>query len=366
MTILSYHNVKAPHTSAHSLLTMQTSLDLSRIADVYYYANRGGGFPEFKTIYGFDPAECPSLHLRITRNSYKSLASVEKRAMALKDIISLRHDRPVVYVTQIKPLRFFLGLKKLGFGIKIMLEPHSEAEGWDTECFAGVDGIIYTTRALRRRLMEKYSISSDIPNRVFYHRIRTSLTEGITERSAKAGYRIGYIGGLEAWKGVDTIVEALSLLPDDVTAHFIGCSIGSSDYARLTSVVKRLGLERRTLFTERVPQADIPKAAEDIDVFILPLLDSSQGSLPMKLFDYMLLRRPVIASDQESIREVVNDDSALFFRPGSAKELAEQVLNLVRDRQLGACLSTNAFESLKLHTVETWLNNMKEFLGEIV
>jgi len=366
MVILSYHNVKVPHTSAHSLYTLQTSMDLAGLADVYYYANRGGGFSEFRGIYGFDPAECPALHLRITRSFNKSLASVEKRAMALKDVISRRHDSPVVYVTQIKPLRFFQTLRKIGISIKIVLEPHSEAEGWDKDCFAGVDGIIYTTRSLRSRLMEKYSIAPDIPNRVFYHRVRTAAPPVITERSAKTGYCVGYIGGLEAWKGVDTIIEALSLLPGDVTAHFIGCVAGSSDYSRLMSVVKRLGLEKRTIFTGRVPQSDIPKTAADIDAFALPLLDSSQGSLPLKLFDYMSMRRPVISSDQEGIREIVNNDSALFFRPGSAKGLAEQVRKLIEDRQLGASISSKAFDALKLYTVENWLHNMKEFLEEIV
>jgi glycosyltransferase involved in cell wall biosynthesis len=366
MTILSYHNVKVPHTSAHSILTVQTSLDLSGISDVYYYANRGDANTDFEVVYGTGLAAHPSFHLRTTISSQKGLAGIEKRTRAIKDLLSFRREKTVVYVTQAKPLRFFLGLKKIGFRIKVVVEPHSEAEVWDRDSFANADGIIYTSMALRDRLTTGYSISPDIPNRIFYHRVRSEVPSGLPAgRKDRKDFCLGYIGGLEAWKGGDTIVGALGLLPENVTARFIGGAKGSSDHSRLLSAAIELGLEKRITFTERMAQEAFPLLAGDIDAFVLPLLDSSRGSLPMKMFDYMLIGRPIIAASQESVREILHDESALFYDAGSSESLAGQVLALMGRPDLGAGLANRALHDIQLYSVDGWREDMKAFFREI-
>jgi glycosyltransferase involved in cell wall biosynthesis len=366
MTILSYHNVKVPSRSAHSLLTVQTSLDLSSIADVYYYANRGDRRIGFKEVYGADLKEYPSFYLKATISSHKGLASIEKRVRVIYDVMLLGREQIFVYVTQAKPLRYFLWLKGLGFKIKIIVEPHSETEAWGADAFNGVDGIIYTTQALRQKLSEKYSISTQIPAKVFYHRIRGTIPATIpATKSLCQEIAIGYIGGLEAWKGVDTIIEALSFLPENFRVKFIGGAPEGSDYNRLLLLADKFGVADRLSFSGRVPQAALAAAAEDVDIFVLPLLDSTQGSLPMKMFDYMCLGRPIISASQESLREVLDEKSALFYLAGSAESLAQQVLLLKGDSVLAGNLAVNAFDAIKLYTVDIWRGRMKTFIEEI-
>jgi glycosyltransferase involved in cell wall biosynthesis len=364
MIILSYHNVRVPSPSAHSLYTVQTSVDLSRIGEIFFYANKGDVDFDFRSLYGVDLPDCLSFHLRTARMSHKGLAGVEKRITALKDICMFRRNKLIAYVTQARPLQFFLFLKKIGTKIKIIVEPHSEAEAWNRTMFGDVDGIIFTSRTLQRRLTQRHSISANIPQKVFYHRVRLPLSDKLSILpSTRENYCIGYIGGLEAWKGVDAIIEALRYLPENVTAHFIG---GEPDgQNRLLSRANELGIEKRIHFTERVRQEDLVEECRDIDAFILPLLESQQGSLPLKLFDYMYLGKPIVAAGQESIREVLTNSSALFFPPGSYEGLAEQIKILVNNRSLGIDLSVNAYNALKSYTIDKWLGDMDDLLRQI-
>jgi glycosyltransferase involved in cell wall biosynthesis len=230
--------------------------------------------------------------------------------------------------------------------------------------FGGVDGIIFTSRTLQRRLIQRHSISANIPQKVCYHRVRLPLSDKLPILpSARENYCIGYIGGLEAWKGVDAIIEALRYLPENVTAHFIGGEPGGQN--RLLSRANELGIEKRIRFTERVRQEDLVEECRDIDAFILPLLESEQGSLPLKLFDYMYLGKPIVAAGQESIREVLTNSSALFFPPGSYEGLAEQIKILVNNRSLGIDLSVNAYNALKSYTIDKWLGDMDDLLRQI-
>jgi glycosyltransferase involved in cell wall biosynthesis len=341
-------------------------MDLSGLAEVYYYANSSSREFGFKAIYGADLNEYPSLHLRVAMSSHKGIASIEKRAKVIKDIICLSQEKVFVYVTQAKPLRFFLQLKRLGFKMKIIVEPHSEVEGWDSAALNGVDGIIYTTEALRKRLARAFSISADIPNRVFYHRIRGPIPEVMpTDKPLWENITLGYIGGLEAWKGVDTIIEALSFLPGNFRVKFIGGEPGGPDHNRLLLLAGKAGVSDRLCFAGRMPQEAFASAVEDVDIFILPLLDSAQGSLPLKMFDYMCLGRPIVAASQESLREVLNERSALFYQAGSSESLAQQVLLLKKDPKLGRNLAANAFDAIKLYTVNIWRERMKAFFDEI-
>jgi len=364
MVILSYHNVRVPFPSAHSLYTVQTSIDLSRIGEVFFYANKGDDAFDFRSLYGADLSDCPSFHLKTARVGHKGFAGVEKRITALKDICMFKRNKLIAYVTQARPLRFFLFLKKIGAEIKIIVEPHSETEAWDHVMFGGVDGIIFTSRTLQRKLTQRYSISANIPQRVFHHRVRTPLSDEMSFRTATGGnYFVGYIGGFEAWKGVDTIVETLRYLPENVGAHFIG---GDADgQKRLMSRAKELGVGKRIRFTGRVPHEDLKKETGGVDAFILPLLQSEQGSLPMKLFDYMYLGKPIVAAGQESIKEVLTNSSALFFPPGSDKGLAEQIKILVNNPSLGLDLSVNAYNALKSYTMDKWLGDMDDLMRQI-
>ena len=356
-----------PSRSARSLNAIWTSADLSMIGEVFFYANKGTEKLDFKTLYGFNILDYPSFHLKLTKFKNKGFSGIEKRINILKDIITSENSKIITYVSQARPLRYLLFLKKLGFKIKTVLEVHSEKEPWDNTIFQEVNGIIFTSKSLMDHLTKKFSIPYGIQKRVLYHRIRKPLvTEMHDPIINKHDYCIGYIGGLELWKGVDTIVEAVRYLPSNVKALFIGGKEGNADYKRLISKAKELEVENRIQFKGYIPYEILGKFVNDIDVFVLPLLEHIEGSIPLKLFDYMYFRKPIVASNQESIREVLkNGITSLFFSPGSAKELAEQIKMLIENPSLGYNLSLNAYKSLEPYTLNKWLEAMKSFLEKV-
>jgi glycosyltransferase involved in cell wall biosynthesis len=63
----------------------------------------------------------------------------------------------------------------------------------------------------------------------------------------------------------------------------------------------------------------------------------------LKLFEYLALGKPIVASDLPSIREVLSDGrTALLVPPGDAAALACAISRLVSDPELGDDLGTAA------------------------
>jgi glycosyltransferase involved in cell wall biosynthesis len=194
-------------------------------------------------------------------------------------------------------------------------------------------GIITVTRASRDRYAQKGVPAAKLfstPNGI---RIEDFSN---TESSQTAKERLGlptqqkialYIGKIGGWKGVDTLLEASKLLPNDICVALIG-----GEALQIESLKNAYPKVR---FLGSRPYTQIGNNEAAADVLILPntALDATSVSFtsPLKLFSYMASRRPIIASDLPSIREIVDEKSAVFFTPDDPHSLAQVIAQVVRN-----------------------------------
>ncbi len=130
-----------------------------------------------------------------------------------------------------------------------------------------------------------------------------------------------YIGRIDGWKGVRTLLEASKLLPQEWIVAIIG---GAPD--EITSLASGYPDVR---FLGRMPYVGIANNEAAADVLVLPNtgmnIISERYTSPLKLFAYMASNIPIVASDLPSIREVLDDHSAFLVRPDDASALASGI-----------------------------------------
>ena len=156
---------------------------------------------------------------------------------------------------------------------------------------------------------------------------------------------VAYAGHLYAWKGVDVLLRALTLVPD-ARGLIVGGHAAESDLARVQALALQLGIADRVRFTGLVEPARVPELLRSATVLALPnpaSAISTRFTSPLKLFEYMAAGRPIVASNLPSIREVLHDNiDALLVEPGDPEALAAAIRRLLEDRTLARRLAAAA------------------------
>jgi glycosyltransferase involved in cell wall biosynthesis len=156
-------------------------------------------------------------------------------------------------------------------------------------------------------------------------------TSGAAE--PEAGFNITYVGSMGSReRGIQTAIDAMpTILGDIPDARLV--LVGGGGYVReLQELVAEKGLERVVDFVGQVDFTRVPSFIQQSTICIVPSLNETAETdmaLPHKLFQYMLLERPVVVSDCHELKRVVEGSGAgLVFTSGDPADFAAKVTAL--------------------------------------
>jgi glycosyltransferase involved in cell wall biosynthesis len=162
---------------------------------------------------------------------------------------------------------------------------------------------------------------------------------------ASAEPTAGYAGHLYPWKGVDVFVQALAMTRG-LRGLIVGGHPGESDLARVQTLARTLDVDTRLTITGLVPPHDVAARLAAATMLILPNTTSAisdRYTSPLKLFEYLTLGRPIIASDLQAFRAILTPGRhALFVPPDDPAALATAMERVAADADLSAALGAAA------------------------
>ena len=166
----------------------------------------------------------------------------------------------------------------------------------------------------------------------------------VRQRVESARVVAGYAGHLYPWKGVDVFVRALALAPH-VHGLIVGGHPQESDRSRVEALARDLGVADRLEITGLLLPNAVPAALSKASVLVLPNTPSAiseRFTSPLKLFEYLQIGRPIVASDLPSLREILPPGAAAFVPPGDAAALGAVLERLAGDPAERAALGEAA------------------------
>lgn len=164
---------------------------------------------------------------------------------------------------------------------------------------------------------------------------------------------IGFVGSLKPWHGLDVLLRTMKLLRrDKLPVHLLLAGDGPMrDW--IEGFIHGAELVEDVTLTGWLDNEALPTwiASMDIAVAPYPAIEGFYFS-PLKLFEYLAMGKPVVASDIGQIADIIEHrTNGLLCQPGDEQQLANSLRLLIQAPELQAHLAKQAPKS---NSIRSW------------
>jgi glycosyltransferase involved in cell wall biosynthesis len=201
---------------------------------------------------------------------------------------------------------------------------------------------------------------------------------------------VTFVGTFGPWHGAEVLAGAIKRLsaerPEWVRQNklhflFVGDGLRAAECKR---VLESDIANRRATFVGLIPQPEAPRYLAASDVLMSPHVPNADGTRffgsPTKLFEYMAMGKPIVASALDQVAEVLKDSVhardlasspsfvrasqvAILTTPGSEEQIIQAIEFLVEQPRWRTTLGANArAEALAKYT---WKHHVKSILDRL-
>jgi len=168
---------------------------------------------------------------------------------------------------------------------------------------------------------------------------------------AKNKFVVSYIGTLGMAHGLETVLEAASLLQTKAPEVLFLLVGEGAEKENLISAARSRGITNLR-FLGQQPRESIPAyiCASDACLVLLKRTELFKTVLPTKMLEFMACGRPVILGVDGHARNIVEKANAgIFIRPENFHDLADAVIRLAENSPLRESLGNNGRQYVMQH-----------------
>lgn len=268
--------------------------------------------------------------LPLLRRAYAETKLLERLSMAVSAVPLLaRGGFDVVHIQKPYDMAPALVSRWLG-GPRVVLGCHGEDfYRGDSLLARHMDGVVSCSRYNAQTVGARYTAC---PIRVIYNGFDATLfrpqepDQSLRQTMLASGSRwlLLYVGRLMPWKGVDTAIEALGLLPE---ATLLVAGDGE-ERERLQQMAMATGVGERVRFLGVVPREMLPRLYSSVDVLLAPSFASE--TFGISLVEAQACGLPVVASRFGGFPEVIDEGrTGVLVPPREGAAMAAAVRQLL-------------------------------------
>jgi glycosyltransferase involved in cell wall biosynthesis len=173
------------------------------------------------------------------------------------------------------------------------------------------------------------------------------------------GTIITFLGTFGKWHGIEFLIDAapkiFALIPDAKIML-----IGDGELrGKIDEKIDKLKIRDRIIMCGLVDLTDVPKYLAASDILVSPCIPNEKGEFinsPVKIFEYLAMGKPLVASDIGQQKEIIKDrENGLLFKTFDENEFVEKIIELKNNKELQTKLSINARQDAI--TNYDWKNN---------
>jgi len=262
----------------------------------------------------------------------------------------LKTEKIIIYTRDFKQMRLLIkNLKHKSLNIRFVFEVHQilsqnycregqyqkakAMKNIEQYVFSGVDNLICITSTLSSEIKKVF------PSCVKNHHI---LPIGFNKNFLRINhlsekpYDIIYSGNFSPWKGLDILVEAISIIKHQHHRDVLAILIGADKHSRkkFEDQVEALNVSDNVIIIERIAHRNIYQYIAQSKVGVLANKYDADGLLftsPLKLYEYLGSGLKVVVSRLPSIESAIDPALVYYAKPESPSDLAQTIISSLDD-----------------------------------
>jgi glycosyltransferase involved in cell wall biosynthesis len=225
--------------------------------------------------------------------------------------------------------------------------------------FAGANGLTVISEEVKKQLIEMGASPEKILVNV--NGVDTDMFSPYLsgERIRKhygleTSFVCGFSGSFDVYHGVDVLASAMREIKASIpSVKFLYIGDGKMR-GKVEEIMRKTQMEADVIFTGLIPHSSVPEHLAACDALFVPVVHNSDGSeffgSPTKLFEYMAMQKPIIASAVGQLRLILqHDTNALLVPPNEPGAIAEQTIRLYRSSEFAGRIAAQAREDAVRH-----------------
>jgi glycosyltransferase involved in cell wall biosynthesis len=239
-----------------------------------------------------------------------------------------------------------------------------------------LNGITTLTERMKKEICDNFNISptfvgvwtSGVSTQVFtpdkIDRTEMRNTLGLNDK-----FVVFHHGALSKARGIAQAIKSIEILKSrysDLTLFLLGTGSGVE---ALRNTAEELGVQDRVIMHGWVNYSDVPKYVAMCDVAIVPLPDSPSWryQCPLKLLEYLAMKKVVIVTDIPANREVIgNHPCGIYVSSSNPQEIAEAIAFAHENREKLAEWGKSGREIIKeKYTWEKVAEDFYDYLSKL-
>lgn len=161
---------------------------------------------------------------------------------------------------------------------------------------------------------------------------------------------IGFVGSIAPWHGIERLLLAIEFLNKqrkDLVFLIVG---GGQNLNEFKKMAIDKGIENVIVWTGSIPNEQVFPLIKVMDITVMP--DSNWYGSPIKIFEYGMFKKPIIAPDYGPLRDVIENEKDGLLIGKSESDLENAIIRLLDNKNLAKDLGISFYH--KIISKFTW------------